>query len=77
VHLLPCLGRGPNRRGCGKKVRLADLNALVTNAFEYWHNEAHRDSIDVPGDSNADDIGRLRQELIEAIKDADATTDEA
>jgi len=53
-------------------VRLADLDELVTNAFEHWHDEPHRHSVYVPGDSNADAIERLRQEMTEALKDADA-----
>jgi hypothetical protein len=67
-----CRGRGPNRKGCGNMVRLADLDELVISAFEHWHDEPHRDSVYVPGDSNADAIERLRQEMTEALKDADA-----
>ena len=46
------------------------LNALVTDAFEHWHDEPHRDSVYVPGDSNADAIERLRLEMTEAIRSA-------
>jgi hypothetical protein len=53
-------------------VRLADLDELVTSAFEHWHDEPHRDSVYIPGDRNADAIERLRQEMTEALKDADA-----
>jgi hypothetical protein len=48
------------------------LQPRVTNAFEHWHDEPHRDSVYVPGESNADAIERLRQEMTEALKAADA-----
>jgi hypothetical protein len=45
----------------------------VTVLFDHMHVEPHRDSVYVPGGSNADPIERLRREMTEALKGADAT----
>jgi hypothetical protein len=71
VYYYRCSGSGPKRNGCGNMIRLADLDALVTDAFEHWNDQPHRDSVYVPGDGQADAIERLRLEMADAIRSAE------
>jgi DNA invertase Pin-like site-specific DNA recombinase len=66
-----CYGSGPQRRGCGNMVLVADLDQRVTEAFETNHAEPHTERVFVPGDDRSDQIGRLREQAMDAYRSGD------
>jgi DNA invertase Pin-like site-specific DNA recombinase len=66
-----CHGRGPQAKGCGNMVPLAELDDIVIEARTSDHIMMHVARIFVPGDEWSDDIGKLREEGAEAMKHGD------
>jgi DNA invertase Pin-like site-specific DNA recombinase len=72
-----CHGRGPQCKGCGNMIPLAELDATVIEAREADHVNKHVDRVFIPGDDRNDEIGKLREQGAEAMKRGDysAATD--
>jgi DNA invertase Pin-like site-specific DNA recombinase len=66
-----CHGRGPQSKGCGNMILLAELDALVIEAMEADQMDPHADRVFIPGDDRSDEIGRLRDQGAEAMKCGD------
>jgi hypothetical protein len=66
-----CHGRGPQARGCGNMIILAELDALVIEAMTVDHIVPHPYREFIPGDNRSDEIGKLRERGAEAMKQGD------
>jgi site-specific DNA recombinase len=66
-----CTGRGPRRRGCGNRVRLAELDQLVITEMCSDHMNMHTERVFIPGDTSADDVARLRELAMDAYRAGD------
>jgi hypothetical protein len=66
-----CTGRGPRRRGCGYRVRLAEADQLVIDELSSDHMNMHTERVFIPGDSSADDVARLRELAMDAYRAGD------
>jgi DNA invertase Pin-like site-specific DNA recombinase len=71
-----CFGRGPQRKGCGNAVDMAQADEWVTGAMRDDGNP-HATRMFIPGDSRSDEIGKLRERGADAMKKGDyaAATD--
>jgi DNA invertase Pin-like site-specific DNA recombinase len=66
-----CTGRGPQRKGCGLLVPVAEFDAIVTEAMLTDHANSHYDRVFIPGDDRSDAIGRLREQAMDAYRQGD------
>jgi DNA invertase Pin-like site-specific DNA recombinase len=66
-----CTGRGPQRKGCGLLVPVAEFDAIVTEAMLSDHANKHYDRVFVPGDDRSDTIGKLREQAMDAYRNRD------
>jgi DNA invertase Pin-like site-specific DNA recombinase len=66
-----CHGRGPQAKGCGNMIPLAELDARVIEAMEADHVNMYVERVFIPGDNRSDEIGRLRERGAEAMKRGD------
>jgi hypothetical protein len=68
-----CYGTGPQRKGCGNGISVAELDARVIDSMESDHTNMHVDRVFIPGDDRSDEIGKLREKGAEAMKRGDYT----
>lgn len=66
-----CHGRGPQAKGCGNMIVLAELDGRVIEAMESDQMNPHVHRVFIPGDDRSDEIGRLRESGAEAMKRGD------
>lgn len=65
-----CTGSGPQRKGCGNMILTAELDDIVTAAMAE-DAAAHIERIFIPGDDRSGEIGRLRQQAMDAYASND------
>jgi DNA invertase Pin-like site-specific DNA recombinase len=66
-----CAGRGPQRKGCGNMVQCADLDERVMAAMLADQINQRLERVFVPGDTRADEIGKLREAAMTAYRAGD------
>jgi hypothetical protein len=66
-----CTGRGPQRKGCGNMVPLAELDESVTEAMTSDHMNMHHECVFIAGDDRSDQVGKLREQAADAYREGD------
>ena len=65
-----CTGSGPQRKGCGNMVPLAELDAIVIESMTSDHMNMHVERVFIAGDDRSD-VARLRKAAMEAYERGD------
>ncbi|MBO0769533.1 MAG: recombinase family protein [Solirubrobacterales bacterium] len=65
-----CSGKGPQRKGCGNMVPLAELDQRVIDA-KMSNLQPHWDRVFIAGDDRSDEIARLRERGADAMRQGD------
>jgi hypothetical protein len=61
-----CYGSGPQRKGCGNMVPVAELDAVVTEAMQADQMNAYVERVFIAGNDQSSKIGKLRQQAVDA-----------
>lgn len=67
-----CYGAGPQRKGCGAPmIAVGDLDAEVTGSMLSDQMNMHIERIFIPGNDRSGEIGKLRQQAVDAYSAGD------
>lgn len=67
-----CTGHGPQRKGCGAPMApVDDLDATVTEAMLGDQMNMHVERVFIPGNDRSDEIGKIRQQAMDAYASGD------
>lgn len=65
-----CSGHGPQRKGCGFMITVAEADLLVT-VNEIDTGDLHIEPVFVAGDDRSDEIAKLREKAMDAYREGD------
>lgn len=66
-----CTGSGPRRTGCGNMLPLSELDEIVTETMLSDHVNEHVEKVFIPGNDRSGEIGKLRQQAMDAYASGD------
>jgi DNA invertase Pin-like site-specific DNA recombinase len=66
-----CTGSGPQRKGCGNMIPVAELDEIVIDAMLADLMNDHVERVFIPGNDRSGEIGKLRQQAMDAYASGD------